>query len=200
MVIAVPHESDIVNMISLCNWQKLACVRPLQADHRGMVMQAKVIQLDKTLLLITAYENGSCVLWNVEEEDPKQLASLTLHQEPVMCLDFHNASMSGISGSVDTDLHVWKITKNYELTLWKTIHITNPGVNCVKIHPSGSYVASGGWDNRIRIFSWKTLKPLAVLDFHSQPISVLSFSRQTGILAAGSRDGRVSLWNLYNKK
>ena len=57
--------------------------------------------------------------------------------------------------------------------------------------------------DRIRLFSMKSLKPLAVLSFHSESISKLAFSsneviKSQRLLAAGSRDGRISLWSIYN--
>ena len=57
---------------------------------------------------------------------------------------------------------------------------------------------------RIRIYSWKTLKPLAYLSYHTQTINTVDFSEDLcdhgQLLAAGGKDSRISLWSLYNEK
>ena len=57
---------------------------------------------------------------------------------------------------------------------------------------------------RIRIYSWKTLKPLAYLSYHTQTINTVDFSIDLcdhgQLLAAGGKDSRISLWSLYNEK
>jgi len=65
--------------------------------------------------------------------------------------------------------------------------------------------ASGGWDGRIRIFSWKSLRPLAVLTQHKNGgVMDLAYSSQqvamwrAPIMAAAGMDSQISLWDLYN--
>lgn len=45
------------------------------------------------------------------------------------------------------------------------------------------------------MFSAKTQKPLAVLEFHREAISSVAFSSASNMLAAASRDKRISLWD-----
>ena len=55
----------------------------------------------------------------------------------------------------------------------KERELTNAGVSVAGIRPDRRLLATGGWDHRIRIFSWKhpeKAKPLAVLPFHTQAI------------------------------
>lgn len=85
------------------------------------------------------------------------------------------------------------------------LSIKNPGVNCVRIRSDQKVFASGGWDGRIRIFSWKSLRPLAVLTQHKQGgVMDLVYSNQpvsmwhANIMAAAGMDSQISLWDLYN--
>jgi len=61
----------------------------------------------------------------------------------------------------------------------------------------------------VKLFSWikpEKLKPLGALKFHTgsidcvcsvaSPLNYLKF--KGNILAAGSKDGKISLWSLYN--
>lgn len=75
----------------------------------------------------------------------------------------------------------------------------------VTIRPDSKIFATGGWDYQIRIFSFKTLKPLAVLDFHNSTIQDIVFTQERSeayncdyLMAATGKDGCISFWNLYN--
>ena len=77
------------------------------------------------------------------------------------------------------------------------------------IRPDKKIVVCGGWDGRLRIFSWvkpEKLKPLAVLNFHADTVEAVAFSDQDveggrlhgrKVLVAGGKDGKASLWDIY---
>jgi WD40 repeat protein len=53
---------------------------------------------------------------------------------------------------------------------------------------------------RIRVFSAKTLKPLAVLSFHRESVYSVAFCSlpaEKHYLVGASKDQRISLWTLY---
>lgn len=81
--------------------------------------------------------------------------------------------------------------------------LTNPGVSQLCISGDGKLLASAGWDHRVRVFGWKKLRPLAVLQYHSDMVQSVAFSDhqdpQQRLLAAGSKDQRISLWSIYNE-
>lgn len=83
--------------------------------------------------------------------------------------------------------------------------LKNPGTNVIRIRPDCKVFASGGWDGRVRIYSWKSLRPLAVLTEHkSGAITDITFSKSkverwnAPIMAVSGMDGIISLWDLYN--
>ncbi|XP_063082184.1 guanine nucleotide-binding protein subunit beta-like protein 1 isoform X4 [Cavia porcellus] len=87
------------------------------------------------------------------------------------------------------------------LGLWQvcsTHQLTNPGISDVTIRPDHKILATAGWDHRIRVFHWRTMKPLAVLAFHSASVHCVAFATN-GLLAAGSKDQRISVWSLYQR-
>uniref|UniRef100_A0A8C2JM91 Uncharacterized protein n=1 Tax=Cyprinus carpio TaxID=7962 RepID=A0A8C2JM91_CYPCA len=59
-------------------------------------------------------------------------------------------------------------------------------------------LATAGWDDNIRVFGWKKLKPLAVLQHHTDMVNSVAFSDHQDppqrLLAAGSKDQRISVW------
>lgn len=95
--------------------------------------------------------------------------------------------------------------QSMQLQRGSDVCIKNPGVNIVRIRADQKVFASGGWDGRIRIFSWKSLRPLAVLTQHKQGgVMDLAYSTQpvsmwrAPIMAAAGMDAQISLWDLYN--
>lgn len=167
----------------------------------GMCMCINSFMLNGRLYVFCGYENGSIILWDCV--NGSTTSRLSYHSEPVMCLDFdQNHKHSGISGSTDDHLLVWKLDDKFNLLVKKKIKLTNPGVASTCIRPDGKIVIVGCWDSSVHVFSWKTLKPLAVLQFHSGTINCLNFSpisvcKHKNVFAAGSKDQNISLWYLY---
>ena len=58
--------------------------------------------------------------------------------------------------------------------------------------------------DRLRIYNWKKLTPLAYLDYHTDTVNAVDFSDDLPeygqLLAAGGKDARISVWSLYNEK
>lgn len=89
------------------------------------------------------------------------------------------------------------------LQLQDSVPLVNPGVSQLCVRGDGKLLASAGWDHRVRIFGWKKLRPLAVLQYHTDLVLSVAFSdhqdpRQR-LLAAGSKDQRISLWSIFNE-
>ncbi|XP_027715235.1 guanine nucleotide-binding protein subunit beta-like protein 1 isoform X2 [Vombatus ursinus] len=152
-------------------------------------------------LLLAGYEDGSVILWDVSERSV--LSRLACHEEPVMSLDFDSGRARGVSGSSEKVLCVWSLDEQQNLKVCRTQELTNPGIADVAIRPDGKILATAGWDHRIRLFGWKQLKPLAVLDYHSAAVHCVAFSDPgrpgEQLLAGGSKDQRISVWSVYNQ-
>ena len=87
-----------------------------------------------------------------------------------------------------------------ELTLLKNRQLPSKGISSLKIRPDGKILVAGSWDSTIRLFSWlkpQNLKPLGALKFHENAIDAIDVTSK--LIAAGSSDGYVTIWNVYNK-
>ncbi|XP_047448422.1 guanine nucleotide-binding protein subunit beta-like protein 1 [Mugil cephalus] len=169
----------------------------------GMVMCIKLWQPDSGPgpLLLAGYEDGSLLLWDVTQRS--ELSQVKAHPEPVMCLTFDTKRLRGISGSSEKKLSSWRLDEQNNLQLQDCVTLVNPGVSQLCIREDGKLLASAGWDHRVRVFGWKKLRPLAVLQYHTDMVLSVAFSdhqdpRQR-LLAAGSKDQRISLWSIYNE-
>lgn len=112
----------------------------------------------------------------------------------------HRAVCAGASNI----LQLFTINKSYNMTLRCELSITNEGCNVVKTRSDSKIFVSGGYDGRLRVFSCKTLRILAVLSEHRGPVTDIQFSPciinywNSKIMAASGADGTITLWNLYN--
>ncbi|XP_068422663.1 guanine nucleotide-binding protein subunit beta-like protein 1 isoform X1 [Clinocottus analis] len=169
----------------------------------GMVMCIKLWQPDSGHgpLLVAGYEDGSLLLWDVTQRSI--LSRAKAHPEPIMCLTFDIKRLRGVSGSSENKLSTWMLDRQNNLQLQDYVTLVNPGVSQLCIREDGKLLSAAGWDHRVRIFGWKKLRPLAVLQYHTDMVLSVAFSdhqdpRQR-LLAAGSKDHRISLWSIYNE-
>ncbi|XP_053327149.1 guanine nucleotide-binding protein subunit beta-like protein 1 [Spea bombifrons] len=202
ILLAMPgRENSEVQVLDLLS-KKIVCSMNPKGDNRwGMAMCMKLWQPESgsSPLLLVGYEDGSVALWHVMEH--KLLSRLTCHKEPVMSLDFDCKQGRGVSGSSDKILNVWSLDEQQNLKDYKSQVLINPGIADIVLRLDRKILATAGWDHRIRIFGWKKMKPLAVLQHHTATVHCVTFSDhikpEDRLLAAGSKDHRISLWSIY---
>ena len=215
-------EVSCIDCIDLTTNKRVHTLRPGAgvAAERGLLMNMQMVDSDDRRHILCGYENGEMSLLEMRASGggESSLSSVDLFQgQPVMCFDYHKAANVGFACSAAPLVHTIELLEEEnELKNQPKLHacnsfsLTNPGVNAVRIRTSdGRLLVTGGWDSRVRVFSVTTTsarrkktpkvpKLLAVLDFHKASVNALDFSPFDGMLAAGSNDGIVSAWNLYN--
>ncbi|XP_041534297.1 guanine nucleotide-binding protein subunit beta-like protein 1 [Microtus oregoni] len=196
-MLAVPGKGNSeVQILEMPSKTSVCTLKPEADAKPGMPMCLGLWQTNSSPrpLLLAGYEDGSVTLWDISER--KVCSRIACHEEPVMGLDFDSQKAKGVSGSAGKVLAVWSLDGQQSLQVCKTQELTNPGIAEVTIRPDHKLLATAGWDHRIRVFHWRTMKPLAVLAFHSASVYCVAFATD-GLLAAGSKDQRISIWSLY---
>ncbi|XP_034027006.1 guanine nucleotide-binding protein subunit beta-like protein 1 [Thalassophryne amazonica] len=195
------QQTEEIKIIELPSKTKVCTLAP---DAKlGMVMCLKLWQPDAGSgpLLFAGYEDGSLLLWDVAQRS--KLSQITAHPEPVMCMTFDTKRLRGVSGSSDKNLSTWMLDRQNNLQIQDCVTLVNPGVSQLCIREDSKLLALAGWDHRVRVFGWKKLQPLAVLQYHTDMVLSVAFSdhqdpRQR-LLASGSKDQRISLWSIYSE-
>ncbi|MGD1807128.1 tetratricopeptide repeat protein [Dapis sp. BLCC M126] len=74
------------------------------------------------------------------------------------------------------------------------------GVSCLAISPDGQILASGSYDDTIKLWHLGTGEEIATLVGHSDDVESVAFHPDSQILASGSYDRTIKLWQLSTGK
>ncbi|KAF9353106.1 ASTRA complex subunit [Mortierella sp. AD094] len=147
-----------------------------------------------TLHMLVGYEDGSVCLFQESASLPtaqgqKQkrkmqvLWSIKCHREPVLGLDVSSDLQFAVSCGSDNVLGVPEVLKEA---------LKSNGIADIKIRSDNKIIGLAGWDGRIRIFSAKALKPLAVLKHHREGLYCLGFAQIRGLDQSANAEGAAA--------
>ena len=199
-LIALPGRDSVVNVYDMVN---RSLVRTLASSFSSgdlglcMCMCAIPNHAGEATQLMVGYESGKMILWDVGMG--KVLHQSPVHEDAVMCMAYSSAKFNkGLSGSVDEMLIAWTISDSGTIETVNRLESTNAGFNDVTIRPDDRIAVTAGWDNNVRIFNMKSLRPLAILAYHRDSVHCVEFC-ENYLLAAGSKDHLISMWDVYRK-
>jgi WD40 repeat protein len=81
-----------------------------------------------------------------------------------------------------------------------TVRFCQPLPVCIAFSPDGKTLASGGYDNRIRLWDPDTGKEVRALEGHKSYVNGIAFSGDGKWLASGSQDKDLRLWDVATGK
>ncbi|KAJ5817899.1 hypothetical protein N7447_007907 [Penicillium robsamsonii] len=275
---AVPNALDSggVDIFHLPSERRISTIPSDKSIKTGMLMAVNLfVSPSGDLYIASAYEDGHVIVFvhrgalksaSFEREyisnNPLKWDKLYAgrpHSQPVLSLDVAPSHGYFISSSADALVIKHPIpsigsagyipTAGYkEETPLKIVNTKHSGQQGLRIRSDGKVFATAGWDSRVRVYSCKTMKELAVLKWHKDGCYSVAFGdtenasslvssspespkqkpqdadqgptgqtavdrrdyslatvqqqrnqkvQQTHWLAAGSKDGKISLWDIY---
>ena len=164
--------------------------------------------------IVASNNHENIKLWN--QQTGREIATLKGHKSRVNAIVISPVSVAtpqGIgkilaSGSEDKTIKLWDLATGKEI---RTITGHSDSVHAIAISPDGKILASGSNDKTIRLWDLQTGRAIRTITGHSSwvrsvAISSLNSSSDTGndndnkILASGSTDKTIKVWNLSTGK
>jgi len=125
-------------------------------------------------ILICGSEGGHLSCWSLTAG--KLCMASRLHKEPMLSFDLTGDGCHGVSGGAGKQLCSFTLDFQQLSMKSETVMLDQEGISDVRIRCDGQTVATAGWDKRVRLFSLRTWKPLAVLRFHSESVHAVDFA------------------------
>lgn len=234
ILIAVPGLQDgNINVTSLPSEERIATLPSPKHTKTGMVMALGLLYIRDSIHVLAGYESGHACIWRQSKTSKWEAIYLCqAHTQPILSLDVSSALREFYTSSADALIatHPLDTSGGLEMTAVQTKHA---GQQSLTIRSDNKILATAGWDGRVRVYSTKIKKELAVLKWHKEGCYALAFAdvdvsegdtstntydksesslmkreltvqqrrtskaQSTHWLAAGSKDGKVSLWDIY---
>ena len=271
--IAVPNalNSGAIDVFHLPSEKRVSTISADTTVQTGMVMAVEIFIVPmrpEELYVVSGYEDGHVMVharhppsatgsssWQWEK-----LYATRPHSQPVLSLDVLSSPEEGYSfltSSADAlivkhpvPLLGMELVKSGDDNPLQVLNTKHAGQQGLRVRSDQKIFATAGWDARVRVYSCKTMKELAVLKWHKEGCYSVAFAdvlssdeaegshsmsipdnntpdatsaaavesragapvhaslkaiqnqrrqktQETHWLAGGSKDGKISLWEIY---
>lgn len=207
--------------IKVWDLSTLSCIVTLQ-DHRNVVRALAIYQKcadnsKNDIFLASSSDDKTIKLWDLQSKTC--IKTLTGHTSSVnVIVVYYKDDISYlVSGSFEATINIWNLnTQKLETTLkghyksvfslqvlWIDDHHRHSSTNTTTTTTTKRpYLASGGWDNMIRIWDLKTYTEIKKLKASSPIFSLETFyDTRKGVshIVSGHDDGTISFWDEESK-
>ncbi|KAL9610302.1 MAG: hypothetical protein Q9167_004994 [Letrouitia subvulpina] len=185
ILIAVPNSIDSggIDIYHLPSENRAAVINSDRDITTGMVMSLSIQAETTRIQVIAGYESGHTMVF--VQNDPgaefQKLYSAKPHTQPILAVaifpsgDFYATSAADAivaKHPLPAATSIWKT----ELRPIKVNQTKHSGQQGLQIRSDGKLFATAGWDSRIRVYSGKTLRELAVLKWHKSGCYATAFA------------------------
>ncbi|KAG8888572.1 hypothetical protein FRB98_007437, partial [Tulasnella sp. 332] len=161
-------------------------------------------------ILASGSHDATVRLWDKETGTVVGGGPLGGHTCGVLCLAWSPGGKVLASGSANTNLRLWEADTGATFGIPLVGHadkndVADGGpleghtshVSCIAWSPKEDVLASGSWDNTVRLWDVGTATTISrQLIGHTSHVECLAWSSNGNILASGSKDTIVLLWNV----
>ncbi|HLO83496.1 MAG TPA: serine/threonine-protein kinase [Nostocaceae cyanobacterium] len=153
-------------------------------------------------ILASASDDKTIKLWQISSL--KEICTLTGHNHFIKSLAFSPDGQLLASGSWDKTIKIWDVKTGQEIS---TLTGHQLKIHAIAFSPQGNILASGSSDRTIRLWSLQNFtnpelknhpghKLLGTLAGHTWAVLAVAFSPDGQILATGSDDNTIKLWEV----
>jgi len=142
---------------------------------------------------ITGHADGSIAIWDVETGS--KLAGFRRGEVPILAVAFAGQWERIVAGAHDRVVAVWEIAQPQGPAAVLAGH--ESAVKAVAYAARGPFVATGGGDATVKLWSLERSELVRTYRGHRQFISAVAFGPKGRVLASASADGEIRLWSTY---
>jgi len=193
LLIAAPNALDSggIDIFHLPSERRVAKISSDKTTTTGMVMALKMITHPTAhqLMVISGYEDGQTIVHTRTHESPgpwlwRKVLLSKAHSQPLLSIDVSPARDAYFTSSADAVITKFSIpsspiTEVLEDMPLKALNTKHAGQQGLTIRSDNKIFATAGWDARVRVYSAKTMKELAVLKWHKEGCYAVAFSQVT---------------------
>jgi WD40 repeat protein len=180
-------------------------------DKSGMVTAVRLAVVDNQAAILSAYESGQLLLSFISDNKIEGVAQFqfAIHDFVPLSLEFDSEKLIGVVAGSQDKVITFKISeKCFSILTERTMPSKGISSLCLRRHDRKILIATS-WDSTVKLFSWikpEKLKPLAALKFHTDSVEAVTCTKypvegiklKGHLIAAGSKDQKISLWSVYN--
>jgi WD40 repeat protein len=243
-------DSGAIDFFNLPSERRVYTLPADKEIKTGMVMALSLSKhsSDGQLIVVSGYESGHVMVHLAQSNvvgEPwswKKVLVSQPHSQPLLSLDVSQTESSFFTSSADAVITKFAIptkpsTAEAVEKSKKVLNTKHAGQQGLRMRSDGKIFATAGWDARIRVYSAKAMRELAVLKWHKDGCYAVAFAsinpekdrssalaisdgrevgpahqgsaldaikeqrgaraQNTHWLAAGGKDGKISLWDIY---
>jgi guanine nucleotide-binding protein subunit beta-2-like 1 protein len=170
--------------------------RKVLSGHSHFVSDLDLSQ-DSRYCLSSSWD-GTIRLWNLKTASTRK--TLIGHAKDVLTVAFSPDNRQIASGSIDKSVKLWNIQGVCKFTVDQNPH--TDWVSCVRYFQDVKtpIIVSASWDKTIKVWDNSVMSLMHTFVGHKAQINTLDLAPNTNIIASGSRDGHVNIWNLVEGK
>lgn len=156
-LIVVPQENSTIDILDIKTLKNLKQLVPDQENLGYLMALEKLIIYDK-MYILGGYETGHVILWELES---CKTCSYVKLKEQITSLTFDVTTCRGVCGNSSNVLQVFAINKStLEIGLKCELSLTNEGCNIVKLRHDKKLFVTGGWDGKVPLLMYNSLRTL----------------------------------------
>jgi WD40 repeat protein len=137
-------------------------------------------------------------LFVVDINTKKTSRVIDAHDAPILSIAVSTSGETVATGGADGAVKLWDLSSGDCL---QVVDADENGINghsnvvqCIRYSPDGNFLASGSWDNTIRVWKADTLEQVAQLKQHEFFVQAVGFSADGKTLMSSGADDSVRFW------
>jgi len=176
--------------------------RKVMTGHSHFISDLDLSQ-DSRYCLSSSWD-GTIRLWNLKNATTRRTLSCGAdpdgHKKDVLTVAFSPDNRQIATGSMDKTVKLWNIQGVCKFTVDQNPH--TDWVSCVRYFQDLKIpiIVSASWDKTIKVWDNTQMSLMHTFIGHKAQINTLDLAPNTNIIASGSRDGHVNIWNLVEGK